>query len=120
MFLDRTGPVRETFETLCANLKSEDIDYVIIGAFALAAHNFERATMGVELCLTSEDLDRFRARFVGSEYQSVEGRARRFFDPSTGITFDVLISGALAGRTSRNDAIRFPDPSEGTDRKSVV
>jgi hypothetical protein len=115
MFLDKTGPVRDTYESLCANLKGEGIDYVVIGAFALSAHNFERATTDVDVCLRSDDLEKFRARFLGREYQGVEGRARRFFDPQTGVTFDFLVSGSLAGRTSRNKVIRFPDPSEAVD-----
>jgi len=119
MFLDKTGPVRETYEALCTNLRSEGIDYVVIGAFALSAHNFERATMDVDLCVRPDDLERFRTRFLGREYQSVEGRSRRFYDPQTGITFDLLVSGALAGRSARNKVIRFPDPSEAEEIKDL-
>lgn len=115
MFFDKTGPVQETFQRLKENLQAEGIDYVVIGAFALGAHKFERATMDVDLCIRRDDLERFRRRFVGGVYQSVEGTSRRFYDPLTKVTFDLLISGELAGRVSRNKSIRFPDPADATE-----
>ena len=119
MFLDKTGPVQETCRRLCANLDQEGLGFVIIGAFALAAHGFERATTDVDACLRADDLERFRKRFLGKEYQSVEGRSRRFYDPETQVTFDLLVSGELAGRTSRNKVIRFPSPSEAVELQGL-
>ncbi len=119
MFFDKTGPVQETFHRLRENLEREEIDYVIIGAFALGAHNFERVTMDVDICIRKGDLERFRTRFVGQEYQSVKGLSRRFYDPKTQITFDLLVSGELAGHTGKNKEIRFPDPAEAQDVRGL-
>lgn len=115
MYHDDTGPVPETYRRLRTNLEQAGIEYVVIGALALAAHHFRRATEDVDLCLSKEDLDRFREKFLGTVYQSVEGFSRRFIDPQTKVTFDLLISGSLAGRTNRNKVIRFPDPSESAE-----
>lgn len=112
MFHDDAGPVPETLRRLRAALEREGIGYVVIGAMAMGVHRFRRATEDVDLCLRAEDLSRFRERLVGVEYQAVEGRSRRFYDPQTQVTFDLLVSGDLAGRASRNPVIRFPDPSE--------
>lgn len=111
MFHDEKGPVPETFRRLRDDLDRENIPYVVIGAIALSAHHFRRATEDIDICMRREDLTRFRHTLVGNEFQSVEGRTRRFYDPRTQVTFDVLIAGELAGRTARNDVIRFPDPS---------
>lgn len=115
MFHDQSGPVYETLDRLRANLEKAGIDYVIIGAFALGAHHYQRATTDVGLCIRRDDLERFREQFEGREYEAVAGRSRRFRDPGTKITFDLLISGELAGRTKRNKVIRFPDPSESNE-----
>lgn len=112
MFHDDTGPVPETYRRLREALEKEGIRYVVIGAFALSAHHFRRATEDVDVCVRADDLARFRERYVGTMYQTVEGRSRRFYDPQTQVTFDLLISGDLAGRVSRNKQIRFPDPDD--------
>lgn len=115
MFHNQTGPVYETLERLRSNLEQAGIDYVVIGAFALGSHNFQRATMDVDVCLRAEDLERFRATQVGQQYQAVEGRSRRFLDPETQVCVEILVSGALAGHTGKNKIVRFPDPSEATE-----
>lgn len=115
MFHKDKGPVPETFRRLHTVLEKEDIAYVVIGAFAMGALGFRRATEDVDLCIRAADLERFRNRLVGTVYQSVEGRSRRFYDPQTQVTFDPLISGELAGHRGRNKNIRFPDPAEGVE-----
>jgi hypothetical protein len=115
MFHDRTGPVYETLDRLNANLSKAGIDYVVIGAFALGCHHYYRATNDIDLCVRAADLEKFRQRLVGREYQSVEGHSRRFLDPATNVTIDLLVCGELAGRTARNKVIRFPDPSEAVE-----
>lgn len=112
MYHDDAGPVPETFRRLRAALEREGIPYVVIGAQAMAAHGFRRATEDVNLCIRPADLARFRERLVGTLYQTVEQRSRRFYDPATQVTFDLLVSGELAGHRAKNHAIRFPDPSE--------
>jgi hypothetical protein len=112
MFHKDSGPVPDTFQRLAARLTKEGINFVVIGAFALAVHGYRRATEDVDLCMRPKDLIRFRERFLGHEYQLVEGKVRRFYDPVSQVTFDIIESGELAGRVSRNKVIKFPDPSE--------
>ncbi len=115
MFHKETGPVPETFRRLRTTLEKEGIDYVVIGAVGMAAHKFRRATEDVDVCVRPADLIRFREKLVGTVYQSVEGRSRRFYDPQTQVTIDLLISGELAGHRGKNNLIRFPDPSEAVE-----
>lgn len=119
MFHQHSGPVYDTLNTLRERLNHAQIEYVIIGAFALGCHGYERATNDVDICLRAVDIERFRQEFVGREYQAVEGRSRRFEDPRTGVTFDLLVSGDLAGRVARNDQIRFPDPGDAVTLKGL-
>ncbi len=112
MFHDDSGPVPETYRRLREALKNEGIEHVVIGAFALAAHHFRRATNDVDVCVRADDLEKFRKNLVGRVFQNVEGRRRRFYDPQTQVTFDLLVSGHIAGRRDKNNEVRFPDPSE--------
>ena len=115
MFHDQTGPVYDMLDRLRAKLAEEGIEYVVIGAFALGAHNYRRATTDADLVVRRTDWERFRSRFVGKDYQAVEGRSRRFYDPAVNLTFDLLIAGEFADRTDRNKLIKFPDPSEAVE-----
>lgn len=115
MFSQKAGPVWETLRDLEKRLEEAGIPYVVIGGMALNAHQFQRQTVDVDICLRKDDLARFRRMLVGTAYQSVEGRKRRFRDQRTEVTFDLLISGQLAGRTDRNKEVLFPDPSEAVE-----
>ncbi|HEY3244286.1 MAG TPA: nucleotidyl transferase AbiEii/AbiGii toxin family protein [Phycisphaerae bacterium] len=115
MFHKDAGPVPDTLSRLQAALEKEGIDYVVIGALAMGVHHARRATEDVDLCLRPADLKRFRDKLVGSVYQAVEGRSRRFYDPQTQVTFDLLVSGEIAGHRGRNKTIRFPDPAEAVE-----
>jgi hypothetical protein len=112
MFFDDQGPVPETFRRLKQRLREAGIPHIFLGATALNAHEYRRATEDVDLCLRREDVERFRRLFVGSVYQPVGGRARKFYDPETQVTFDVLVAGEIAGNTRRQREVHFPDPSE--------
>lgn len=112
MFHDDKGPVPDTLHRLQAALEEHDIRYVVIGATAMGVHQFRRATEDVNLCMRAADLEKFRQQLVGKRYQSVEGRPRRFYDPETQVTFDILVADKLAGRTDKNKTVRFPDPDE--------
>ncbi len=119
MFHAGSGPVPETLRRLQENLRREGLPYIVIGALAMAAHQYRRATEDVDVCMRSDDLERFKERLVGTAYRTVEGRTRRFEDPQSNVTFDVLISGELAGRVTRNTDIRFPDPDEAIQEEGI-
>ncbi len=119
MFHSGTGPVPDTLRRLEENLKIAGLPYIIIGAIAMAAHQFRRATEDVDVCMRREDIEQFKKRFAGSTYQPVEGCNRRFVDTESNVSFDILIAGELAGRVSRNKEIRFPDPAEAVETEGI-
>lgn len=112
MFFEKAGPVWDTLRELERRLGEAGLDYVVIGGLALNAYNYPRQTIDVDIVLTPTAFERFQSRFVGSAYRSLPELPRRFVDPATEVTIDVLIAGQLAGRVSTNSSVRFPDPAE--------
>jgi len=112
MFFRDEGPVPETFRRLKKHLETLSIPHVFMGATALGVHGYVRATEDIDVCMRPDDLARFRDELVGKEYRPVEGRSRRFYDPVTDATFDVLVTGEIAGNRRKQQAVRFPDPDE--------
>ena len=113
MFFEKTGPLWETLRELERRLKGAGIDYVVIGGLALNVYNYPRQTIDINIVLRPDDYRRFNDAFVGTAYEKATGGARRFIDPETEVTIDVLITGQLAGHTGKNPSVRFPDPDEG-------
>lgn len=119
MFFNDEGPVPETLRRLHKHLTAGGIPHVFIGATALNAYRHERMTRDIDVCLRAEDLERFRREYVGEEYQAVQGRPRRFYDPVTQVTVDVLVAGEIAGNTRKQQTVRFPDPAEAQEIEHV-
>lgn len=112
MFFKDEGPVPETLRRLCKALDKASIPHIIMGAMALRAYGYSRTTEDVDVCMRAVDLKKFRKELVGVTYQSVKDRSRRFYDPETKVTLDILVSGEIAGRRDRQQDVKFPDPSE--------
>ena len=112
MFFVKKGPVWDTLRRLEQRLHEEKIDYVVIGGLALNAYNYPRQTVDVDVVLRPDDFERFKSAFQGSVYKKAKRLPRRYVDPLSEVSVDVLITGELSGRTSKNKTIRFPDPSE--------
>lgn len=112
MFFNHQGPVPETYRRLKDLLNERGFAYIFLGAAAVNAHGFRRSTEDIDLCMRRADLERFRAEFVGKEFQQVQGRPRKFYDPQTQVTFDILIAGEIAGNARKQRDVRFPDPDE--------
>jgi len=112
MFLEKTGPVWETLRDLEQRLEEASIPYVIIGGLALNAYGYPRQTVDVDVVLRKADHERFLAAHLGSAYRKGTGPSRRLVDMRREVNVDVLISGELAGRRSKNPVVRFPDPDE--------
>jgi hypothetical protein len=91
-------------------LEKAGIQYAIVGGMALNAHRYRRTTGDVDFLLTAEGFDEFRRRFVGTKYDPIPGRKRRFTDRANGVTIDILVTGLFPG-TGKPGPIAFPDPA---------
>src|SRR5262249_30245015 len=84
--------------------------YAIIGGMAVNAHKYERTTGDVDFLLTPDGLVTFRRLFVGRDFEAVPRRPRRFRDPQTDMTFDILVTGMFPG-SGQPGPIAFPEPA---------
>ncbi|MCH7814384.1 MAG: hypothetical protein IID40_10240, partial [Planctomycetes bacterium] len=109
----------ETLHALEHRLSDAEIDYVIIGGMALAAHDYTRQTVEVDVVLIAAGFERFKSRYVGSAYRRAGRLPRRFVDATSDVGVDVLISGQLAGNKQRNKTIRFPDPVDAETHRDL-
>jgi hypothetical protein len=100
---------------VAAALDAAGITYAIVGGMAVNAHRHERTTGDVDFLMTSAGIAAF-LRLIGTgDFERVPGRPRRFLDRSTGITFDILVTGLFPGRGNPGP-IAFPDPSDVMER----
>lgn len=112
MFFEKTGPVWETLRNLERRLDEAGVPYVIIGGLALNAYGYPRQTIDVDMVLREPDHHRFLKAYLGSAYKRGSGPSRRLVDTQHETNVDVLITGEIAGRRSKNKTVRFPDPDE--------
>jgi hypothetical protein len=122
MFFQRRDPVHQTMRRTAKLLEKAGIPYAIVGGMALNAHRYRRTTGDVNFLLSAEGFEEFRTRFVGTKYDTIPGRKRRFTDRANGITIDIFVTGLFPG-TGQPGPIAFPDPSavcEVIEKHSVV
>ena len=122
MFFEGKDKVHETMNRLIESLEKAGIAYVIVGGMAVNAHGHERTTKDVDVLLTKEGLDEFRKRFVGSEFETVPQRSRRFSDRANGVGLDVPVTGLFPG-SGKPGPIAYPDPTdvaETIENKQVI
>ncbi|HEY4394559.1 MAG TPA: hypothetical protein VGP64_10870 [Polyangia bacterium] len=109
-FFMKAGKVHRAASELAARLSAAQIPYAIVGAMALGAHGYERATSDVDLLVTSDGLARFKALNLGRGYVEKFAGSKGLRDTENGVTIDVLIAGEFPG-DGRPKPVRFPDPS---------
>lgn len=78
MFFEGRDKVHDTMIRLVASLEEAGIAYAIMGGMAVNAHGLERTTKDLNVLLTREGFNEFRKRFVGSLFDSMPNRGRRF------------------------------------------
>lgn len=91
---------------LAARLDAEGIPYVMAGALALTVYGHVRMTEDVDVLLTREGLERFKARYLGL------GSLERFpgSKGENDVKIDILVAGEFPG-DGKPKPVRFPDPA---------
>lgn len=113
IFFAKRSPQHQTMRRLVRRLKKAGIPYAIMGGMAVNAHGAERTTKDVDVLLTPEGLEQFRRIYVGTEYEPVEGRPRRFREHQSGVTVDCLVTGKFPG-SGKPGPFAFPSPEEAS------
>jgi hypothetical protein len=107
--------VHKAMEALVARLADLDIPYAILGALALNAYGYLRATVDVGVLLNREGLERFRAAALGRGYVEKFPGSRGVRDTTWNVDIDVVLAGDFPG-DGREKPVRFPDPSTAAVR----
>jgi len=110
MFFNGTDPVHVTMRRVAQRLEQAGISFVIVGGMAVNAHGHRRTTGDVDFLVTAEGFESFLKLLGSGDFERVTGRARRFLDRATAVTFDLLITGRFPG-SGKPGPIVFPDPA---------
>lgn len=90
-------------------LEREGVPYAIIGALALNEYGHRRVTVGVDLVMREEDLQAFKARWLGNGYAERVPGTGKLLDTDFDVHIDVLSTGRFPG-DDKPKPIAFPDP----------
>jgi len=105
-----SGSVNRTLERLASDLKSHNIDYVVIGAVALLAHGYPRFTEDIDLVMTHEGLEKFHRELIGLGYAPAFPQAKkRLRATEEGLSIDVMLAGEYPG-DGKQKPVTMPDP----------
>lgn len=110
MFFDGTDSVHKAMKNVVSAFNSAGIQYAIVGGMAVNAHRHIRTTKDVDFLVSGAGWLEIKKLVAGGTFQSVPNRPRRFVEPQTGISFDILITGGFPGN-GLPGPIAYPDPN---------
>jgi hypothetical protein len=96
---------------LVKTLDEMQLPYAIVGAMALNEYGYRRATVDIDILLTSDALQRFKRAWLGRGYVEKFPGSRGVRDTEHSVTIDVLIAGDYPG-DGKPKSVRFPDPAD--------
>lgn len=102
--------VHQALRRLTAALEADGIPYAIADAMAMNAHGYRRVTTDVDVLLTREGLDRFKAIHLGRGWVERFPGSKGLRDTEGGVKIDVLIAGDYPG-DGKPKPVVFPDPA---------
>ncbi|HWO26284.1 MAG TPA: hypothetical protein VNO30_46470 [Kofleriaceae bacterium] len=105
------APVHLAMRKLAAALDELGIPYALVGAMALNEYGYKRVTVDVDVLMTPEGLQQFKAVWLGRGYLEKFPGSRGLRDTELGVTIDVLLTGHYPG-DGQPKPVRFPDPAK--------
>lgn len=102
--------VQRALEKLARLLEADGIPYAILGGMALNAYGYRRVTIDVDVLLTCEGLEAFRAKHLGLGYVQRFPGSKSLRDTENGVPIDVVLAGEYPG-DGRPKPVAFPDPA---------
>jgi hypothetical protein len=105
------GGIHSAAAAITARLAEAGIDYAIAGAIALGEHGLKRLTVDVDILIRREDLDRFKADWLGRGYVDVRPGGKAVRDTINNVRIDFLLTGDFPG-DGKPKPVAFPDPRE--------
>lgn len=101
--------VHEAMRKLCTTLEADGIPYAVAGAMALNAHGYQRVTTDVDVLLTRDGLQAFKAKHLGRGWVERFPGSKGMRDTEFNVKIDVLLTGDFPG-DGKPKAVSFPDP----------
>lgn len=102
--------VQEALAKVTRLLEEDGIPYALIGALALNDYGYERVTVDVDLLLTREGLEAFKAKHLGLGYVQKFPGSKGLRDTENGVAIDFVLAGEYPGDGLPKPVV-FPDPA---------
>ncbi|MGH7337675.1 MAG: hypothetical protein ACREI7_08860 [Myxococcota bacterium] len=118
-FFMGSSDVQRALRKLAAILDRLEIPYAVVGALALNEWGYRRATLDIDLLLTSEGLEQLKREILGRGYLEKFPGSRGMRDTETGVDIDVVVAGEFPG-DGKPKAVAFPDPALAAVRGESV
>lgn len=100
-------------------LEEDEIPYALIGAMALNEHGYHRVTVDVDLLMTREGLEEFKAKHLGLGYVQKFPGSKGLKDTQNGVSIDIVLAGEYPG-DGQPKSVAFPDPAFAAERSGQV
>jgi len=108
------GRLNNALTRLVNDLRTHEIDYVVIGALALLAHGYPRFTEDIDVIVSPGGLERFHRELIGLGYvPAFAGARKRLRSTLDGTPVELIAAGEYPG-DGKPKPVRFPLPSEAT------
>ena len=111
--------VQRALEKIARLFEEDGIPYAVIGALALNAYGYRRATVDVDVLLTREGLEAFTAKHLGLGYVQKFPGSKGLRDTENGVPVDVVLAGEFPG-DGKPKPVTFPDPATAAVRGERV
>jgi hypothetical protein len=110
-FFQGRDQVHKSVRRLAKKLVRANIPYAIIGGMAVYMHGHRQATGNINVLLTADGLNDFRARFVPGMYGSAPERSGWFVDLKNDVRLSFRVTGRFPGN-GKPGPIAFPHPEQ--------
>ena len=110
-FFVSESPIQRAARAVARRLDELGIDYAIAGALCLGAHGVVRATEDVDVLLGPDDLERFKAAWIGRGYVNLRPGGKAVRDTEQSVKIDFLLTGDYPG-DGKPKPIRFPEAKQ--------
>ncbi len=108
-FFMGTSSIHQAMQRLCRAMGELQIPFAIAGAMAANAHGHRRTTSDVDILIRSEDLERFKQRYLGLGWVDKFEGSKNFRDAVCNVNVDALIVGQFPG-DGLPKPVAFPPP----------
>lgn len=106
----RRSPIHVAAQRIGRALGELEIPFAVAGALAANAHGHVRTTGVVDILITREGLEKFKAHWLGRGWVEKFPGSRGMTDTVAGVDIDVLLTGEFPGG-GKPKPVAFPDPS---------